>query len=71
MIRKPVKSSNLKSVGYDGGQRRLEVEFQDGRIIQFYEVPDHVYYGLMNSGSKGAYFNTNVRSASYHSVKKH
>ena len=52
----PVKSSDLKSVGYDEASNILEVEFLDKSIYQYSRVPVDVYENLMNAVSKGKYF---------------
>jgi len=59
MVRQPVSSSNLKSVGYGNGI--LEVEFHNGGIYQYYSVPSSVYNALMNASSKGSYLATKVK----------
>ena len=62
MKRIPVKSSNLKSVGYDEKTTLLEVEFLDDSIYQYSRVPKAVYLELMNAQSKGSYFSKNISS---------
>jgi len=61
MNRSPVSSSNLVSVGYDAGQRLLEIEFKGGRVYQYTGVPERVYSGLMNASSHGSYFHKHIR----------
>jgi hypothetical protein len=39
MIRQPVGSSNLRSVGYDPATRTLEIAFNIGAICQYDGVP--------------------------------
>ena len=43
MIRQPVTSSNLRTVGYDPITRTLEIEFQDGAVYQYDGVPPDVH----------------------------
>ncbi|MBU7037634.1 MAG: KTSC domain-containing protein [Theionarchaea archaeon] len=62
MIRKPVSSSNLRSVGYDSESRILEVEFQGGGIYQYFDVPESTYDALMSAPSHGSYFHRHVRN---------
>lgn len=69
MERIPVQSSNLVSVGYDRESNTLEIEFHNGRIYQYYGVGYDVYESLMNAGSKGSYFNQNIKNAGYPYVK--
>jgi len=56
MERKPVNSTDLVAVGYDAGSRTLEVEFKEGRVYQYLDVPPDVYDGLMCAESLGKYF---------------
>ncbi|MCB9468393.1 MAG: KTSC domain-containing protein [Candidatus Obscuribacterales bacterium] len=59
MKRKSVSSSNLKSVGYEDGT--LEIEFKNGRIYQYSDVPKEIYDELMTADSLGIYFNSEIR----------
>ena len=61
MDRKIVKSSNLKSIGYDQSSNILEIEFLSGGVYQYFNVPSQIYLGLMNATSKGNYFHTNIK----------
>ncbi len=61
MIREPVSSSNLVSVGYDSESRTLEVEFKAGATYQYSGVPEAVHAGLMAASSHGAYLNQHVK----------
>ena len=59
--RQPVKSVILRSVGYDASTKILEIEFQNGLVYQFLEVPPKVYKDLMSSGAIGKYFSEKIR----------
>lgn len=61
MNRIPVSSSNVKSVGYDEEESKLEVEFNNGSIYQYSNVPINKYSDLMNSSSHGKYFHRFIR----------
>lgn len=61
MERKPLESSYLKSVGYDPDTLVLEVEFSNGGIYQYANVPAEVHSGLMEAESAGKYFGAKVR----------
>ena len=65
MIRMPVSSSNLASVGYDPNAQTLEIEFLHGGIYQYSGVPSSVHLGLMAASSHGAYFDQHVKKANY------
>lgn len=60
MHRINVESSNLKSMGYDQGSMLLEIEFNDGCIYHYYNLPLDVYQGLMSAPSHGKYFNQHI-----------
>lgn len=61
MIRKPVVSTNVESVGYDESSRTLEIEFHDGSIYQYFDVPRNVFQELMTAASIGAYVNRELK----------
>lgn len=63
MERYTVASSNIASVGYDEAMQTLEVEFFNGSIYQYYNVPQHMYDELIRAGSKGQFLNTYIRNA--------
>lgn len=60
MIRIPVESSDIVSVGYDAQNRTLEIEFHGGRIYQYRNVDADIHAQLMRADSHGEYFNTFV-----------
>ena len=62
MNRINVISSNLKSVGYDGVNRILEIEFLDNRVYQYFNVPPSLHARLMNAESHGKFFASEIRS---------
>jgi hypothetical protein len=61
MDREQVKSSNIKSVGYDPEQKILEIEFKSGAVYQYEEVPEDVFQEMLVAESVGKYFNTQVK----------
>jgi hypothetical protein len=63
MNRLPVNSSVLRSVGYDGPTATLEVEFHNGPVYEYRNVPADVYAGLMSATSKGHYFDATIRTS--------
>ena len=56
-----VASSSLVLVDYDSRRAVLQVVFRDGTAYQYDGVPRGIYRGLLTAGSKGAYFNHNIR----------
>ena len=57
----PVHSSAMRAVGYDPDTRQMKIEFEQGNIYDFCEVPLSVYEQLMNASSKGIYYNEQIR----------
>lgn len=68
MERQKVKSSNIASVGYDETTRILEVEFHNGGIYQYLNVPPQDYAELIEADSVGKFFHSRIRST-YQPVK--
>lgn len=62
MIRTPVSSSNIRSVGYDARSSVLEIEFQDGHVYQYSSVRDGTFSALMRAWSKGTYFHDYIKN---------
>jgi hypothetical protein len=61
MRRRPVSSSSVRSVGYDGPTRTLEVEYVNGSVYRYFDVPQSTYAGLMAAPSIGSYVNARVK----------
>jgi hypothetical protein len=59
MDRVRVSSSDLRSVGYEG--TTLEVEFRDGSVYQYFDVPAARHASLMAASSKGGYFADHIK----------
>lgn len=62
MHRLPVESTLLASIAYDPDRTLLELEFCDGRRYRFFKVPTRCFRQLLESPSKGTYFNRNIRN---------
>jgi hypothetical protein len=62
MNRTPVSSSNVESVGYDPNILTLEVEFKDGAVYQYFDVPETVYQELTRASSVGQFMHANIRN---------
>ncbi len=60
MDRKRVSASNIRSVGYDGRNRILEIEFSNGGISQYSGVSEEVHRRFVNSPSPGSYFHDHI-----------
>lgn len=62
MERQPVKSTNVKSVGYDAVEKVLEVEFKSGGVYQYAGVQPEMYADLLAAESIGRFISQVVRS---------
>ena len=65
MQRERVESEALRSVGYDGERRILEIEFASGTVYRYFEVPEDLYVGLMAAASHGEFFSRCIRDAGF------
>ncbi len=61
MQRVSVTSSNIASVGYDKASLTLEIEFTDGHVYQYFDVPAHVHDGLMQASTHGGFLNAAIK----------
>ena len=64
-----MKSSAIRSVGYDVATKRLEVEFISGTIYQYVDVPENLYIDFMRAESKGAFFDRNIRNEGFSFIR--
>jgi hypothetical protein len=62
MEREAVVSSNIASVGYDEANCILEVEFKNGSVYEYFDVPEHLYREFREAGSLGTFLNSHIRS---------
>ena len=63
MERNTVASSNVASIGYDEEAQTLEVEFLNGSVYQYYNVPNNMHDEIMRASSKGRFLNTYIKNA--------
>lgn len=61
MIRIPVDSSNISSIGFDEDSSTLEVEFHSGGVYQYFDVPLFIYEQFLGATSKGQYFAQHIK----------
>ena len=69
MERIKVKSSNISSIGYDELTKTLEIEFANGGLYQYKEVPKEVYEGFNKAESVGKYFFSAVKAKNFAYLK--
>lgn len=61
-----VVSDMMSSVGYDSSTAVLEVEFRNGYVYEYFDVPRDHYDALLAAPSKGRYFNASLRGKFHH-----
>ena len=59
--RVPVESKALAAVGYSKRLRALEIEFRNGAIYRYLDVPRSVHKSLMSAPSKARFYHENIR----------
>ncbi len=67
MDRQSVSSSNLSSVGYDERTETLEIQFHNGSVFHYHDVPAETHGQLVNARSVGSFFSSNIRNSFEHS----
>lgn len=55
------ESSTILRFGYEEQDRVLKVEFKNGTVYDYYDVPEHVFSGMKNSASKGQFLAQQVK----------
>lgn len=65
MIRRPVKSSNVASIGFEAREDEptgtLEVEFVSGHVYRYSDVPESEYRRLLGASSVGKHLNQFIK----------
>jgi hypothetical protein len=56
-----VNSSSIHHVGYDRDMQRLFLDYEGGRLCEYFDVPDDVYVRLMNAASIGRFVNYAIK----------
>lgn len=60
MEMKKINSGKLRAVGYDARERLLQVQFDDGRMLQYSGVGEDAWRRLSTSGSAWSYYRDNI-----------
>ena len=61
MERTIVSSSNIDSIGYDENSKVLEIEFKNGGVYQYANVPKEIFAALMKASSHGGFFHAKIK----------
>jgi hypothetical protein len=59
--REAVQSTALATVGYSRHLRALEIEFVNGAVYRYLDVPISLYRGLLAADSKARFYHQNIR----------
>ncbi|HEY4157311.1 MAG TPA: KTSC domain-containing protein [Polyangiaceae bacterium] len=62
MDRTPVASTSIASVGYDARTFTLELEYKNGRVYRYAQVPAAAYRLLLQAPSIGEFVNRQIKS---------
>jgi hypothetical protein len=54
-----VESNHLKDVSWEGGT--LTIEFRDGSVYDYSDVPVGIYQELLGASSKSAFFRSAIK----------
>lgn len=54
-------STTLATASYEASQSNLQLEFHDGAVYRYFQVPESTYRALLHADSHGRYFNRRIR----------
>jgi len=57
------ESSNITRFGYDDGNQVLFIEFKNGGVYQYFDVPQNVFDQMKAASSKGQFLAQVVKGA--------
>ena len=60
MERKRINSSKIRAVGYDPKSQVLEIEFSDGRLVQYRGVSSEVHRQFLAAPSATSFFEDKI-----------
>ena len=59
--RQPVQSTAIAKVGYSKRRHILEIEFVNGAVYRYFDVPFSMYCELMSAESKARFYDSNIK----------
>jgi len=62
MERKNIDSSMLQSIGYDANSSTLELEFKNGGVWQYFDLPESLWYEFEAAESQGKFFLREIKN---------
>ena len=66
MVNHMVISSEIEWIGYEHKDRMLQVEFIEGPVYRYQEVPHNIFEEFLQASSHGRYFESNVKNKFEH-----
>ncbi|GAB3225831.1 hypothetical protein GCM10027346_07480 [Hymenobacter seoulensis] len=65
MLRRPIRSSSVKAVGYDAATFTLEIEYRHGGLVRYTGVPATMYEALLNVPGKAMFIEQVIERNDY------
>ena len=59
--RQAVQSSAIAKIGYSKRHHILEIEFVNGAVYRYFDIPLSVYRDLMSAESKARFYDSNIK----------
>src|SRR6266436_642179 len=59
--RQRIESSAIAKVGYSKRRHILEIEFVNGAVYRYFDIPFSVHRDLMSAESKARFYDSNIR----------
>jgi len=59
--RKPIRRGGIRSAGYDRANRVLEIEFDNGSVIQHTAVGEEIARRFLASSAPASYYKDNIQ----------
>jgi hypothetical protein len=59
--RKPIRRGGIKSAGYDRANRILEIEFDNGSVMQHTAVGEEIARRFLASSAPASYYKDNIQ----------
>jgi hypothetical protein len=61
IARQSVQSTAIAKIGYSKRHHILEIEFVNGAVYRYFDVPVSVYRELMSAKSKARFYDSNIK----------
>ena len=59
----PLESEALAAIGYDAAARTLRLRFEHGGLYDYFDVPPHVYQGLLTDEHPWTTWGEHIKSS--------